>query len=74
MKSNVPRGSLWLTLLLLAGSTIQADDYVCSDPDGCSAFTGGEGEIREFSFREGDLISTEGGWIIRDGDGWTPAD
>lgn len=47
-------------------ATTDPGTYRCHLPE-CVAY---DGDLRPHSFREGDLLSTEGGWILREGDGW----
>lgn len=51
-------------LMVSAVSTAGREDYRCENSDGCTAEITIDGELQEFGFRRGDIIGTEGGWII----------
>ena len=55
---------------LAAGLLVHAEDYKCTDDAGCSARINEDGELQEVTFRKGDLVSTEAGWIVSQDDGW----
>lgn len=58
-----------LALLLLLAPLASAEDYRCTDPQGCTAHITEDGEPRTETFRRGDIVSTEDGWTIPDA-GW----
>lgn len=62
----VPAALLGLAL----GFPAHAEDYQCTDDAGCSARITEDGELQEVTFRKGDLVSTEAGWIVSTDDGW----
>ena len=57
-------------LVLAADSPAHAEDYQCKNDSGCTARIAEDGELQEVSFRKGDLVSTEAGWIVSPDDGW----
>jgi hypothetical protein len=57
-------------LALVTGLTVHAEDYKCTDDAGCTAKITEDGELQEVSFRKGDLVSTEAGWVVSPDDGW----
>lgn len=57
-------------LVLAVGFPAHAEDYQCKDDAGCTASITEDGEVQEVSFRKGDLVSTEAGWVVSPDDGW----
>ena len=57
-------------ILLAAGLPSSAEDYQCTNDDGCTARITEDGELQEVTFRKGDLVSTEAGWVVSTDDGW----
>lgn len=57
-------------LVLLAAGPSYAEDYQCTDDDGCTARITEDGELQEVVFRKGDMVSTEAGWVVSTDDGW----
>ena len=55
---------------LAAALAVHAEDYKCTDEAGCSARINEDGELQEVTFRKGDLVSTEDGWVVSQDDGW----
>jgi hypothetical protein len=55
---------------LAAGFLVHAEDYKCTESAGCTAQINEDGELQEVTFRKGDLVSTEAGWIVSQDDGW----
>ena len=47
-----------------------AEDYQCQNNAGCSAQIPRDGGLEEVSFRKGDLVSTDDGWIVNPDNGW----
>lgn len=60
--------AVWLVLTV--GFPVQAEDHQCNESAGCSARITEDGIVSEVTFRKGDLISTEAGWIVSPDDGW----
>jgi hypothetical protein len=58
----------WLVLVM--GLPARAEDYQCTDDAGCSARITEDGELQEVTFRKGDMVSTEAGWVVSPDDGW----
>lgn len=56
-------------LFFLAANTA-AEDYQCRRSVGCPASITVDGELEETTFRKGDIVSTDAGWIIHPDDGW----
>lgn len=56
--------------LLAVGFPASAEDYQCTEDAGCSARITEDGELQEVTFRKGDLVSTEAGWVVSPDDGW----
>jgi hypothetical protein len=67
--TNAMARSLAAALLLLAAPA-RAEDYQCTDDTGCTARITEDGEVQEVTFRKGDLVSTEAGWVVSADDGW----
>ena len=59
-----------MLLLLAAATLLAAEDYQCGSDAGCVGRITEDGEIREETFRKGDMISTDAGWWIVTDDGW----
>lgn len=57
-------------IFLAVGFPASAEDYQCNDDAGCTARITEDGEVQEVSFRKGDLVSTEAGWVVSPDDGW----
>jgi hypothetical protein len=57
-------------LATAAGLPAYAEDYQCGNDSGCTARINDDGEIEEVTFRKGDLVSTEAGWVVSPDDGW----
>jgi hypothetical protein len=55
---------------LSAVFSVHAEDYKCAEEAGCSARINEDGELQEVTFRKGDLVSTEDGWVVSQDDGW----
>jgi hypothetical protein len=50
---------------------VPAGEWQCQNPDGCIArINDGEGGVEEVSFRKGDIVSEENGWVVTPADGW----
>jgi hypothetical protein len=56
--------------VLVAAIPSRAEDYQCTDDAGCTARITEDGELQEVTFRKGDLVSTEAGWVVSTDDGW----
>ena len=71
MRNVFARCASAAALVALAGLPSRAEDYQCQDQAGCVAtITDEDGVVQEVVFREGDLISTESGWVVSTDDGW----
>jgi len=57
-------------LILAVGLPSRAEEYQCKSDAGCSAQITEDGELQEVTFRKGDLVSTEAGWVVSTDDGW----
>ena len=57
-------------LVMVVGFPSQAEDYQCKNDAGCTASINEDGELQEVTFRKGDLVSTEAGWVVSTDDGW----
>lgn len=57
-------------ILLAVGLPTWAEDYQCNEDAGCSARITEDGVVQEVTFRKGDLVSTESGWVVSPDDGW----
>jgi len=55
---------------LLFSSSLWAQDFVCTSPSGCEARLTEGGRMTSTTFRKGDIVSKEAGWIISTRDGW----
>ena len=69
------RRTLWRTLaatsiLVAFGSVSAAKDYQCRQNQGCVAHKVVDGVLQPVSFRKGDLISTDDGWLVDSSQGW----
>ena len=56
-------------LIALAVPTL-AEDYQCKNSGGCDASITVDGELQEMSFRKGDIVNTDAGWVVHPDDGW----
>lgn len=59
-----------LPVLLALPLSLAAEDYQCGADAGCPARINQDGEIEEVTFRKGDLVSTDAGWLVSPDDGW----
>ncbi|MAB79433.1 MAG: hypothetical protein CMJ89_08775 [Planctomycetes bacterium] len=66
---NILRKRSLVFLLALAAPSF-AEDYQCKNSGGCDASITVDGELQEVSFRKGDIVSTDAGWIVHPDDGW----
>jgi hypothetical protein len=62
-----------LALSALAHSA-PAEEYLCENDEGCRAVVETPDGREEIQFREGDIVSTEEGWVVDPGDGWVSLD
>lgn len=62
-----------MAFLIAFALPTQTEDWIC-EQEACPAYIGEEGNLRRVWFREGDIISSEGGWIVFYGDGWDEDD
>jgi hypothetical protein len=60
-------GSLLFGLSLVA----TAEEFLCQNNAGCSAVLDTPQGRTRVTFHHGDVISTDGGWIVESGNGWT---
>jgi len=44
--------------------TAGQNDWRCTNPEGCEAKREVSGELRVFRFEEGDVLSTDAGWVL----------
>jgi len=58
-----------LSLIVFSGFAI-SEDFKCTRDCGCKARITEDGAIKDVTFRKGDLISTEAGWVVTPDDGW----
>ena len=72
MKSALSRMAATLLLIGAFGTASLADhsEKICTKNTGCSARIVMAGQQYEFTFREGDILSTKAGWIVNSNDGW----
>jgi hypothetical protein len=69
MKTRIPR-MIGLALLAIA-TTSPAEVYQCHDITGCIAtYDGPDGTRKTITFRKGDVIVTDAGWVVSTDDGW----
>ena len=63
--------ALSLAVVLFGASTpVGAEDFVCTSPGGCEARITRGGKLTSTTFRKGDMVSTEAGWVVSTEDGW----
>lgn len=65
--------SVLMALIGLA-SAADAEDWKCAREAGCTARINEDGVLKEVSFRKGDDVETEAGWIVSPDDGWEKLD
>jgi len=70
MKRTLARILAVIGLVSITAVPFFAEDYQCRRPAGCSASISEDGELLEVSFRKGDLVSTDDGWIVNPDNGW----
>ena len=70
MKASITRVLAMACFFTAGGLTSFAEDYQCQDSGGCSAVILEDGKEREVTFRKGDLVSTDSGWVVSPDDGW----
>lgn len=60
------------TLVLFTGlmSAAWASDWQCRDSNGCTAQISENGQLKTVSFRRGEIVCTEDGWIVSTETGW----
>ena len=63
-----------LFALVAAALSVSAEEYLCENVDGCRAVTETPDGREETVFRRGDIVSTDDGWVVDPGDGWTELD
>lgn len=63
-----------LTALLGLATAAEAEDWKCAREAGCTARINEDGVLKEVSFRKGDDVETEAGWIVSPDDGWEKLD
>ena len=56
------------------GLTAGADEYLCDDTAGCVAELDTPEGTRTVTFRQGDMINTDDGWVVDTADGWSRLD
>lgn len=47
------------------------EEYICDAPGGCPAVIAGPNGPMEVHFRNGDMASTDDGYVMKEADGWT---
>ena len=70
MQRTLARLLATLAFSTTAALNSTAEDYQCRDSAGCTAQIPDNGQLKTVSFRKGDLVSTEDGWIVNPDDGW----
>lgn len=70
MRNAIVRSLAVAGFVLAAVIPMYAEDYQCTDDSGCTARITEDGELTEVTFRKGDLVSTEAGWVVSTEDGW----
>lgn len=53
-----------------ASVVLVSGDWQCQDAFGCDARITEGGEVKTVHFRNGDIVSEEGGWVVSPEDGW----
>lgn len=76
---NIPiqRASIAIASLLVLAATAAtafAEDYQCTNDNGCEAVLSDENGSRKVKFRKGDIVSTGSGWVVNPSDGWSKVD
>ena len=59
-----------MAALLALAVIARGEDYQCGSDAGCKAQIAEDGELREETFRKGDMVSTDAEWIVSTDDGW----
>ena len=70
MRNAIARRVSAALLVLAVGLPAYAEDYQCTNEAGCTARITEDGELKDVSFRKGDLVSTEAGWVVSPDNGW----
>lgn len=70
MRNVSARRVLAPMLVMALGILVHAEDYQCNNDAGCTARITEDGELQDVSFRKGDIVSTEAGWVVSPDDGW----
>lgn len=70
MRNVSARRVLAPMLVMALGILVHAEDYQCTNDAGCTARITEDGELQDVSFRKGDIVSTEAGWVVSPDDGW----
>jgi len=71
MKIRITRAISVAILTVATGWTSSAQNYQCQNIGGCSASIDTGGVSKVVSFRKGDLIDTDSGWVINPKEGWS---
>lgn len=70
MRNVSARRVLAPMLVMALGILARAEDYQCTSDAGCTARITEDGELLDVSFRKGDIVSTDAGWVVSPDDGW----
>lgn len=72
MRSRVGRRLLALVLAAVWCAPAAGDDFKCDDISGCNALNTSTGSV--ITFRKGDIVSTERGFVVAGDNGWVGVD
>ena len=70
MRRTLLRAFAATTVIVAVSSVSAAKDYQCRQRSGCVAYKMVNGDLQSVSFRKGDLVSTQDGWVVDSSQGW----
>lgn len=70
MRRTILRAFAVATTVVAVSSISLAKDYQCRLRSGCVAYKVVNGVSKPVSFRKGDLVSTQDGWVVDTTKGW----